>query len=259
MGKEVSAAAFGAPVIDSVDVVEHFTARATIYDRSSRWCSDPALMERLNTAAQPTLADRMLDVACGTGLVSQAFHGRVASITGIDLTPAMMANAVGRADYLTVGSAESMPFPEATFDLAMCRQGLQFMNAEKATAEMVRVIRRGGRVVLIDLCAYGEERDEYFEILQLRNPSRRNFFVADDVARLLRAAGCSTVSTFQHISRENVDVWSANGAISESNRERIRAIYRNASLAFRRLHAPEYLADGVIVDHMLFTITVGVR
>lgn len=259
MGKGVSAAASGVPMVDSADVIEHFTARATGYDRSSRWCSDPELMQRLIALGEPRPADRMLDLACGTGLISEAFRGRVASITGLDLTPAMMANAEFRADQLTLGSAESMPFRDETFNLVVCRQGLQFMNAERAIAEMLRVIRRSGRVVLVDLCAYGEEREEYFEILRLRNPARRNFFVAEDLTHLLRRAGCAAVSSFQHISRENVDVWSANGAISESNRERIRAIYRNASPAFRRLHAPEYMADGNIVDHMLFVITVGVR
>jgi SAM-dependent methyltransferase len=251
--------ASSAPLLDSTDVVEHFTARATNYDLSSLWCSDREMILRLVEAAAPVPEDRMLDVACGTGLVSQAFRGRVASVTGLDLTPAMIALARLRADFLVVGSAESIPFRNATFDLVVCRQGIQFMEAEKAVAEMARIARPGGRIVLADLCAYGEERNEFFEILRLRNPARRNFFVPGNLTSLLQNVGCTTVFSISHISSEDVNVWSGNGAISESKREQIREIYRNASSAFRRLHSCEYLANGVIVDRMLFTVTIGIR
>jgi len=240
-------------------VVEHFTARAKQYDQSSHWCNDPELMQRLMEIAAPLPTDRMLDVACGTGLVSNTFRSKVASITGLDLTPAMAENALSRLDWLTLGAAERMPFADGTFDLVVCRQGIQFMNADAAVGEMGRVTKPGGRVVLIDLCAYGEERDEYFAILRLRNPARRNFFVPGDLARLLKKAGCAEVASHRYVSCENVDVWSGNGAISESNREQIRSVYANASAEFRRLHAPEFTRDGNIIDHMLFAITAGVR
>lgn len=248
-----------APALDSPDVVEHFTARAKQYDRSSHWCKDPEMMQAVMRIAAPRATDRMLDVACGTGLVSDTFRDKVGFIAGLDLTPAMAANAVTRLDCLTLGAAERMPFADGTFDLVVCRQGIQFMHAGAAVGEMVRVTKPGGRVVLIDLCAYGEDREECFAILRLRNPARRNFFVPDDVAKLLQKAGCAEVASHRYVSRENVDVWSGNGAISEWNREQIREIYQNASAEFRRLHAPEFLDDGKIIDHMLFAITAGVR
>ncbi|HYK21536.1 MAG TPA: methyltransferase domain-containing protein, partial [Pyrinomonadaceae bacterium] len=181
-------------VLDSTDVVQHFTARAGQYNRSSHWCTDPEMMQRTVELAEPRPTDRMLDVACGTGLVSAAFRGKVAEIVGLDLTPAMASQALPVLDQLVLGSAESMPLDDDQFDLTICRQGVQFMNAERAIQEMVRVTRTGGRVVIVSLCAYGaEDKEEYFEILRLRNPARRNFFVPDDLERLLREAGCAKV------------------------------------------------------------------
>lgn len=249
----------GVSLQDSEDIVEHFTARARQYNQSSQWCNDPEMMARVVELAAPRPVSRMLDVACGTGLVSRAFRERAGSIIGLDLTPAMAVRSLPWLDSLLLGSAEAMPFGDGVFDLTVCRQGIQFMDAAAATREMVRVTRAGGRVVLVNLCAYGEaDRQEYFEILHLRNPARRVFFMPDDLGRLLKEAGCREVRVHHYVSREDIDLWSGNGAISEEKRERIRALYQNASPAFQELHKVQYLDDGRIVDHMLFAIAVGI-
>lgn len=244
---------------DSSDVVEHFTARAGQYDRSSHWCTDPEMMQRTVELAAPRHGDRLLDVACGTGLVSEAFRGKVAQIVGVDLTPAMASHAGQRVDTLVLGAAESLPFADESFDITVCRQGLQFMDAVPAVNEFVRVTKRDGRVVIISLCAYGEDdRKEYFEILHLRNPARHNFFVPENLSHLLRQAGCREVELHRYVSVEDIDLWSDNGAIPEDNRERIRTIYRNASPVFKELHQIQYQDDGRIIDRMLFVIAVGI-
>lgn len=242
------------------DVVEHFTARAPGYDRSSHWCSDPVMMSHAIEAVTPSKDDRMLDVACGTGLVSAAFRPLVKSIIGLDMTPAMAAQAKDSLDDFVLGSAEQMPFSDGEFDLTVCRQGIQFMDAQPAVNEMARVTRAGGRVLLINLCAYGDgDEEEYFEILRLRNPARRNFFLPGDIGALLERAGCSKMTLHRFVSNEDVDVWSGNGAIEESNRSRIRDIYHNASPAFQKNHKVQILDDGRIVDQMLFVLAVGWR
>lgn len=240
-------------------VTDHFTARAGHYDRSSFWCTDPELAAATVAAVAPEPQHRLLDVACGTGLVSRSFTGKVAHITGIDLTAAMFEQARPHVDELVAGKAEDMPFPDASFDRIVCRQGVQFMDDRAAVKEMLRVLKPGGRVVLVHLCAYGpEDRDEYFQVLRLRNPARRNFYLREDLLRLLQDAGCAQVELRTHISDEDVDVWSDNKAIAESNREGIREIYRNGTPEFLRLHGVR-LADGRIHDKMLFGIAIGTK
>lgn len=240
-------------------VTDHFAARAATYDRSSAWCTDPALARLIVSAASAGPDAQVLDVACGTGLVARLFHRRVARVVGLDITTEMARQAAPHVDELHIAPAERMPFPDHTFDVVVCRQGIQFMELPDAVREMARVSRPGGRVVLVHLCAYGDEdRREYFEILRLRNPARRHFFVPSDLERLMAAAGLAEISVHRHMSAEDVDVWSGNGAIEEENREAIRRAYRSASSAFRDLHAVEE-ADGRIVDHMLFAVAVGIR
>jgi ubiquinone/menaquinone biosynthesis C-methylase UbiE len=237
-------------------VQAHFTARAARYNRSSHWVSDPALGAFTVAKMAPRRTDELLDIACGTGEVSRHFRGRVARIVGVDITPAMAAQAAGHIDTFVEASAEALPFPDERFDLVVCRQGTQFMRDTEAVAEMVRVLRPGGRVCLVHLCAYGAaDRNEYFEILRLRNEARRNFYLRDDLVRLLEGAGAEDVVVHNWVSTEDVDVWSDTGAITEVAREGIRAVYRNASPAFRELHAVE--VGERIVDHMLFGVAVG--
>ncbi|WNV84996.1 methyltransferase domain-containing protein [Umezawaea sp. Da 62-37] len=242
---------------EAQSVVDHFSARAGKYDRSSSWCTDDKLGDLVLRSARPRPADRVLDVACGTGLVSRLFAGRVAEVVGVDLTEAMAVQARPHLSRLHIGRAEALPFDDGEFDVVVCRQGIQFMDLPDAVREMARVTRPGGRVVLVDLCAYGEEdRDEYFEVLRLRNPVRRHFFLPTHPARLLESQGCDPVESHRYISVEDVDVWSDNGAIGEARREAIREVYRTASDDFRRLHSVRE-SHGRVVDNMLFMVTVG--
>ena len=236
----------------------HFTARAARYNVSSHWVDDPALGAFTVEALAPAPTDVLLDVACGTGMVSKHFVGRVARIVGADITEAMFEQARPYVNELVVAAGEALPFPDATFDRVVCRQGIQFMRDGDAVREMVRVLKPGGKVCLVHLCAYGEEdRAEYFEILRLRNEARKNFYLRNDLAGLLRDAGAADVIVHDFISEEDVDVWSNTGAITEDAREGIRAVYRTASPAFAQLHA--VAVGDRIVDHMLFGVAVGTR
>ncbi len=240
-------------------VQRHFTARAASYDGSSFWCTDDVILGKILGLLAPTGGVELLDVAVGTGLVSRYLKPHVGRIVGLDINEAMVEQAKDAVDELVISPAETMPFADDSFDLIVCRQGIQFMELEAALREFVRVLKPGGRMLSIDLAAYGDDdRDEYFEILRLRNPARRNFFVRGDVKRAFLAAGCSSAEAHEHVSVEDVDVWSDNGAIPESRREGIRQVYRNATDAFAKLHSVQ-LADGRIVDHMLFELTVGVK
>jgi SAM-dependent methyltransferase len=150
-----------------------------------------------------------------------------------------------------------LPFATGTFDVTVCRQGVQFCNAAAAVTEFVRVTREGGRVLIANLCAYGEgDREEFFEVMRLRNPARQQFFVRDDLRALLRTAGCTDIRVVDFVSAEDVDAWADNHAIPVERRQELRQRYETASPSFTRLHRPERI-DGRIIDHMLFELAVG--
>jgi SAM-dependent methyltransferase len=116
----------------------------------ARWAPD------LVQAAGVQPAERVLDVACGTGAVTRLLAeqvGPAGNVTGLDITPGMLAAArlaapSQRIEWLE-GSAVKMPLPDGTFDAVVCQQGLQFFpDKPAALSEMRRVLKRGGRLAL---------------------------------------------------------------------------------------------------------------
>jgi ubiquinone/menaquinone biosynthesis C-methylase UbiE len=107
--------------------------------------------DRLIELAAPVATDRVLDVACGTGAVARRVAPLVSTTTGVDLNEGMLA--VARAaepavDWLAADAC-ALPVPDASFDLVLCQQGVQFFP-DRATGlrEMRRVLAPGGRLAI---------------------------------------------------------------------------------------------------------------
>lgn len=110
----------------------------------------------------PTLLDhagilrgqRVLDVACGTGVAARAAAHRTGDaslVTGLDLNPAMLEVASGLQPDIDwrAGDAAALPFGPEEFDAVMCQSALMFFaDRPRAVSEMARVVARGGTVTL---------------------------------------------------------------------------------------------------------------
>ncbi len=109
---------------------------------------------RVAQAASLRPGDRVLDVACGTGVLARAAAERIApggSVTGLDSSEAMIAVAkrIAPAIEWREASAESLPFDDRSFDAVVSQFGLMFF-ADRAAAlrEVRRVLRERGRLAL---------------------------------------------------------------------------------------------------------------
>jgi SAM-dependent methyltransferase len=131
-----------------VEIYEHWLVPAIF----APWAA--ILIEQ--AALQP--GERVLDVACGTGVVARLVAklvGSTGQIIGLDNNTGMLAVARSLPPIPGVllawqeGSALAMPFADASFDALLCQQGLQFFSDRSAALrEMHRVLVPGGRLVL---------------------------------------------------------------------------------------------------------------
>jgi SAM-dependent methyltransferase len=113
--------------------------------------------ERLLATARLVPGERVLDVACGTGVATRlaaAAVGPTGRVAGLDPNPGMLAVArsaapAGSAIEWYEAPAEAIPLPDEVVDVVLCSLGLMFFpDRERALREMRRVLAPGGRVVL---------------------------------------------------------------------------------------------------------------
>jgi demethylmenaquinone methyltransferase / 2-methoxy-6-polyprenyl-1,4-benzoquinol methylase len=133
-----------------------FAPLGPTYDRVGAVLSlgqDP-LWRRFLVGRLPCDGGHVLDVATGTGLVAEQLLRRGFRVTGLDQSPDMLAVARGRLSgraELVEASAESLPFPDASFDHLTVTYLLRYVDEPGATlAELARVVRPGGTVASLE-------------------------------------------------------------------------------------------------------------
>ena len=134
----------GQVTASAAEVYEEFYIPA-LFGEWAPWVTD---------AAQVRSGQRVLDIACGTGVIARYVAGRVGSdgsVVGVDINEGMLAVARQRAPHIEwrQGAAENLPLDTNSFDAVICNFGLMFFeDRSKAITEMVRVLRPGGRLAV---------------------------------------------------------------------------------------------------------------
>ncbi len=180
-------------------------------------------------------ADTVLDVACGPGLVACAFATRAQQVTGIDLTPAMIARAreIQQEKRLTnlawqIGNVLPLPFPDASFSLVVSRYSFHhFLDPQAVLAEMVRVCRPGGTVLVADVTMTPEKRDCFDVEEKLRDPSHTRTLTP---AEFLQMAAELKLREIRHQfikSARNLEAHLKASFPNPGDDEKVRQIFRD--------------------------------
>jgi SAM-dependent methyltransferase len=169
---------------------------------------------------------RWLETACGPGLVARALAPKVASVHGVDLTPAMVERArddalAERIDNATfsLGDATALEFDDGSFDGAVNRLSLHHIPApQRAVREMARVVRPGGWVVVADLLtdAEPEAMAWHQEVERLRDPSHWSSLTRQRLLRIGEEAGLTLDSEQVTELDLDYDDWLARGSAGPS-------------------------------------------
>lgn len=156
------------------------------------------------------------DLGCGPGTFTVALAARVGGVTGVDLTPAMLAQAreTARRAGLTntvfvCANADALPFADGALEMTVCGYALHHLLApERAIGEMARVVHPGGRVAIVDMIlpeeAHGETHDR---IERSRDPSHTATLRASTLRSLVERAGLRVREAEQSERRRDFDHW----------------------------------------------------
>jgi ubiquinone/menaquinone biosynthesis C-methylase UbiE len=188
------------------DLQDHDLHNQKVIEQFSNWArrfaelpihSEADGMARTLAAAAIDPAGRALDVACGPGIVACAVAARAAHVVGVDLTPAMTEQARERQRAAgleniewRIGDATGLPFDNESFDLVVTRYSFHHLQQPAlALAEMKRVCRPGGRVVVVDAAPSAETQQNYDRMERLRDPSHTSALTLEQLRRLGRDLG----------------------------------------------------------------------
>ena len=135
---------------EAVRAFEHarWQRAASVYGATFAGATAP-FIEALLDAAQVARGTRLLDIACGTGLVASSGRVRGAAAWGLDFSPAMLTVARARdaAARFDEGDAEALPYADAAFNAAVANFGIHHVPRPLfALREAHRVLCEGGRV-----------------------------------------------------------------------------------------------------------------
>lgn len=179
-------------------IADQFTRQAGQFAASAMHHNQAAL-DLLVEAARPRPENVSLDVACGPGSVVAAFARRVRRAEGLDATEAMLdeARKLSLQEGLHNvawhhGDLYALPFAAETFDIVSCRYAFHhLLEPARALAEMVRVCRRAGRVVLCDAFASDDPcKAAAFNAMERhRDPSTVEFRTLGFLRHLFAATG----------------------------------------------------------------------
>lgn len=145
-----------------------FAAISGRYDRANQWLSGGVHHLWRRAAVRYSGAapgDRVLDCATGTGDLAIAFRRAVGStghVTGTDFVPEMIALARQKSSWISfeVADVTNLPYADASFDIASISFGIRNVgDPKRGIAELARVVRPGGRVVVLE---FGQPHSRQF-------------------------------------------------------------------------------------------------
>jgi ubiquinone/menaquinone biosynthesis C-methylase UbiE len=220
-------------------VREQFGRTAEGYIRDSGFAGGEDLAEA-DRLLQPTPEDVLLDVACGGGHTALYFAPKVRSVVASDLTMAMLKKAQefiseeGGVENVTFreADAEDLPFPAGSFTLLTCRIAPHhFPDIPRALREFHRVLRRGGRMAIVDtlLPEDPEVADFYQTMEKMRDPTHVQAHTVPEWTSMVEEAGFILHATKTFPKTHDFQEWAKRSGMHREGIQQLNAYFMKSS------------------------------
>lgn len=181
-------------------------------------------------------ADSALDLACGPGTLARTLARHTRTVVGLDLADQMIRHARGHAPanaHFAVADADFIPCRDASFTLVAWSYALaNFPNPARMVAEVRRVLRRGGRLALIEVVAPEDaaKRAWLERLEQARSPQLpTHIMTLSELLGLFQGAGLRLLDSRVQERRRRLRDWLALSACSSRSLRALRTLFLAAA------------------------------
>lgn len=182
------------------NIVAQFSKQASGYTSIRSHCDS---LEKLIAIASASKKDDVLDIACGSGIVSCEFAKYTNHVTGIDMTQRMLdeAQKLQVRHNITnvtwqIGDVENLPYDDGSFSIVISRFGFHhFLNPLNVLSEMKRVCKSDGIVLVVDVSLPDSQIEKYNEMEKIRDCSHVAALSLTDFAVLFEKAGLKNLNS----------------------------------------------------------------
>ena len=217
---------------------EQFGRTAVAYVEATHF-SEGEDLEEAARMLKPSHDDNMLDVACGGGHMALFFAPMVRQVVASDLTMQMLKKAQehiaeeGRVDNVVFreADAEDLPFPAGSFTLLTCRIAPHhFADVPQALREFHRVLRRGGRMAIIDtLMPSDPEIAEFFQTMEkMRNPTHIKAFSEDEWQKMIQDSELILQETMIISKTHDFQEWTKTAGLNRTKVQELNKFFMDA-------------------------------
>ncbi len=241
------------------NIRSQFAQRILTYERAARWMLDEDLIAAQRTAAgeAPAKSNTCLDLCCGTGIVGRNLLNLGWKVRGLDLTPEM-AWVASQYFPVKIGSVEEIPHPDSSFDLVTLRQSFMLVNGPKTLKEIHRVLKPGGRFILIQSIPFSDDDNEVYEKVQwARHINMLTYYRGQDLERALMDSGFTIADSQTLRVRESVDHWLDSAPeLPSALRQNIRNLIADAAEPYKKARNVE-INGGELFEDWNWLILTG--
>ena len=215
---------------------EAFSAQAEGFESRNLNFSKQAYLDAIVSRLELTGKENVLEVAAGTCACGRAIAPHAAHVTCLDMTTAMLEVGRREADKqglynmsFVLGDAAELPFLNDSFDVVISRLAFHhFPQIQPPFEQMKRVLKPGGKLVLIDMEAAPEElRETEDEIERMRDPSHVRNLSREEMLTLYRENGLTVTLCDEIPTRQVLKNWMALTHTPEAVQRQITARMEN--------------------------------
>lgn len=213
-------------------VIEQFSKQAIPFTKIKGHYDS---VDTIISMSEVSTKDKVLDIACGTGIVTCEFAKHGQSVVGLDITKDMITQAIKTQmeQNLTnvkfdLGNVEPLPYEDNSFDIVFTRYSFHhFLDTKKVFNEMIRVCKPNGKIIVTDVALENQYAKAYNRMERLRDPSHSKALTYEEFNELFKNKNLSNHSQSSYKIDLELENQLKVSFPNEGDENKIRHIFKN--------------------------------